>query len=216
MFSNGIPDLVDTVSIVQALEDSIAANHNEVKIVLNFEGLDVGVAHDHVWVTAVLRALGLDVSEGFAYRKTPREDPKWSLDIHVLLAWVSSCFCKSLGPINFSSCSLDPDFLELVVWLVVTTENSDLAPRIDAHHGTRIPNIDDVDHIVNDHYDVGTRARPLRTYILPIHHVLGSCLSLFHQRQEILLALSKAFPDCFDWILRKLLILNHEVVQVVS
>ena len=39
---------------------------------------------------------------------------------------------------------------------------------------------------------------------------------MLHQVQEVALTLPKAFPDGFDGVLRKLLVLNNEVMEVVS
>ena len=63
LFSYPVPNGVNAVSVVEALENAIAANHDEVKIVLNLEALDVGVANDDVWIASEPRPLGLDVSE---------------------------------------------------------------------------------------------------------------------------------------------------------
>jgi hypothetical protein len=46
--------------------------------------------------------------------------------------------------------------------------------------------------------------------------MLGSSLSLLNQREEISFTFSEALLDSFNWILRELLILNNEVVQIVS
>jgi hypothetical protein len=42
--------------------------------------------------------------------------------------------------------------------------------------------------------------------------MLGSSLSLLNQREEIAFTFSEALLDSFNWILRKLLILNNEVM----
>jgi len=46
--------------------------------------------------------------------------------------------------------------------------------------------------------------------------VLRPGLRLLHQAQEVALALSETFSDCLHGVLRKLLILNDEIVQIVS
>lgn len=65
MFSDPVPYGVNTVSVVQPLEDSVTADHDEVEVVLNLEALDVGVAHNHVGVASIPRALCLNISERF-------------------------------------------------------------------------------------------------------------------------------------------------------
>ena len=37
LLGQGAPDLVDAVSIVQSLEDSVTANHDEIEVILNPE-----------------------------------------------------------------------------------------------------------------------------------------------------------------------------------
>lgn len=58
-----VPYRVNTVPVVEALEDAVAADHDEVEIVLNFEALDVGVADNHVWIASEPWSLRLDVAE---------------------------------------------------------------------------------------------------------------------------------------------------------
>ena len=64
LFSYSVPNGVNAVPVVEALEDAVAADHDEVKIVLNLEALDVGVANDDVWIASESWPFRLDVAEG--------------------------------------------------------------------------------------------------------------------------------------------------------
>jgi len=46
--------------------------------------------------------------------------------------------------------------------------------------------------------------------------MLSSGLCLLDEAQEITFTFSEAFSNGFNWILRKLLVLHHEVVEVIS
>ena len=46
--------------------------------------------------------------------------------------------------------------------------------------------------------------------------MLSSGLCLLNKTQEITLTFSEAFSNSFNWILRKLLVLHYEVVEVIS
>jgi len=86
LFGYSVPDSVDAVSVREALENAIAANHDEVEVVLHFEAFDVGVADDDVGVAAEAWAFGLNVSEGLGYRETTRKYSQRSLDVEILLS----------------------------------------------------------------------------------------------------------------------------------
>lgn len=216
LFGDAVPDHVDAVSVVEAFEDAVAANHDEVEVVLHFEALDVWLAHDHVRVSSVSGSLGFDVSESLRHRQSPWKYSQRPLHIEVFLSWCGGGLGKCLGPVNLAPCCLDSDLLQFVIRLVVSGQNSNLGSSVDGHDGPRVAHIDHVNHLVDHHHHVRTRSRPLRTHILTTHHVLSSSLSLLHQIQEVLLAISEALLDCLDGILRELLVLDHKVVEVVS
>lgn len=46
--------------------------------------------------------------------------------------------------------------------------------------------------------------------------MLSSGLRLLHEAQEVTLALSEALADGLYWVLRKLLVLDNEIVQIVA
>ena len=79
------PDCVDALLVVQALEYAVAADHEEIKVVLELETSDFGIANDNVLIATVLLPLGLDVAEGARHRETTREHSQRSLDVEVSL-----------------------------------------------------------------------------------------------------------------------------------
>ena len=151
-----LPHCIDTLSVAQSFKDSIATNHYKVKVVLYLEALDIWVAHNNVGVATVSWALSLNVSEGLRNRETARENSQWSLDVEILLARVSCSLSEGLRSVDLSTGCLDSDLLELIVRLVVTREHTDLGASVDRHHSSGVSHIDDINHIVNDHNDIGT------------------------------------------------------------
>ena len=79
------PDCVDALLVVQALEYAVAADHEEIKVVLELETSDFRITNDNVLIAAVLLPLGLDVAEGARHRETTREHSQRSLDVEVFL-----------------------------------------------------------------------------------------------------------------------------------
>lgn len=138
------------------------------------------------------------------------------MDVHIFLSWTSGSFGKRLSPVNLATCSLNPDLLQLVVRLMISAKNSNLVSGINTHHGPGVSHVDDVDHFVDNHDNISTRPRALRAHILAVHHVESPGMCLLDQPQEASFALPKPFFDSFDGILRKLVVLHHEVVEVVS
>lgn len=123
---------------------------------------------------------------------------------------------EGLSPIDLAASRLDADLFELVVRLMVTGQYADLVARIYGHDCARVSNIDDVDHLVDNHNDGGAGAGTLRANVLAGHQVLSTGLGLFDEGEEVALALPEALSDGLDWILRELLVLHDEVVQVVA
>ena len=150
---NAAPDGVNDVLVVEALEDAIAADHEEVVVVFEFETFDLGVAHDNVLISPVLLLLRLDVAKSSRDREPPREDPQRPLHVEVLLFGRSCRLREGLRAVDFSSGSLDADALLVVVGLVVATAHGNLGPRVDRHDATAISYVDYVGHVVDDHYD---------------------------------------------------------------
>lgn len=99
---------------------------------------------------------------------------------------------------------------------MVSAENTDLGAGIDTHHGSGVSNVDDVNHIVDDQGNVSAGARSLRSNVLAAHHGLRSSLSLLYEREKVALALTEALLDGFNGILWKLVVLDYEIVEVVS
>jgi len=58
-----VPNRIDALLVVQTLKDTVASNHEEVKVVLKFETPDFRVANDNVLVSTVLLLFSFDVSE---------------------------------------------------------------------------------------------------------------------------------------------------------
>lgn len=215
LFSYSVPDGVDAVSVVEALENAIAADHDEVEVVLDLEALDVGVADNHVRVAAEPRPLGLNVPEGLRDREAAWEDPQRTLHIEILLPRALGGFGKGLRSIYLSAGCLNSDLLELVVWLVVSGEHADLRASVDGHDGPGVAYVDDENRLIDNHDDGGAGAGPLGAHGLSCHQVLGPGLGLLDETEEVALALAEAFADGFDRVLRELLVLNHEVVEIV-
>ena len=64
MLVNSVPNGVNNVSVVKSLKDTIAADHEKVEVIFQFETANFWVTNDDIWITSILLPLGLDVSEG--------------------------------------------------------------------------------------------------------------------------------------------------------
>lgn len=115
-----IPDFIYTVSVIESFKDSIATNHDEVEVVLDFESGDIRFANNHIGVATVLWALCFYVSEGLGYAQSARKYSQWSLDVQILLAWMRRSLGKSLSSIDLASSCLDTDFFEFIVRFVIS------------------------------------------------------------------------------------------------
>ena len=103
-----------------------------------------------------------------------------------------------------------------IVRLVVTGKDSDLGACIDRHQTTTISNVDHIGHVVDDHHDSGAGARPLRAYLLAWHGVLGPTLGHLDQVDKAALTLYESTDDGLLGELGEVLILNDEIVEVVT
>ena len=176
-----VPDFVNAISVVKSFKYAITADHDEIEVVLHFERGDIWIAHNYVGISSILRSFGFNVSECFADGETTWKNTQRPLHVQVFLAWMRGSFGKRLRSVNLPTGSLDSDFLEFIIWLVVSAENADLSSGVDTHQGSRVTHVDDVDHVVDDHHYVCTRARSLRSYVLTRHHSLSTCLCLLNK-----------------------------------
>lgn len=67
--------------VLKTFKNSIASNHKEVKIVLQFETANLGVAHDNVRISTIFLQLSLDVSEGARHGQATWECSQRTLDV---------------------------------------------------------------------------------------------------------------------------------------
>lgn len=216
LLGDSLPDHIDAVSVVEPLKNTVTADHDKIEVVLYFEALDIWIANNDVGVSSISWSFGFDVSERLGHRESTREYSQRPLNVEILLTRVRSCFGEGLSSIYLAPGGLDSDLLKFVVGLVVSGENTDLGSSVYRHDGPRVADVDDVYHVVNDHDDVGARPGSLGTHVLSGHQVLGPGLSLLDEREEVAFAFSEALLDSLDRILWELLILNDEVVEVIS
>lgn len=181
LLRDAVPDGVDAVTIAESLENAITTYHDEVEVVLHLEAFDVRLANDDVRVATVPRPLSFNVTKCLRHGEATREDAQRTLHVQVLLARMSGSFRECLRAIDLASGRLYSYFLQFIVGLVVTTQHANLLSSIDRHDGSRVTDIDDVDHLVDDHDDGCARARPLRTNRLSGHQVLSPRLGLLNE-----------------------------------
>lgn len=117
---NAVPNSVDALLVIQTLENTVAADHEEIEVVLELEHLDLWLADDDVLVSTVLGPLGLDIAEGTRYRKPSRKHSQRPLHIEVLFLGCRGCLGECLSSVNFTTGSLYSDALLLIIGLMVS------------------------------------------------------------------------------------------------
>jgi hypothetical protein len=98
-----LPHGVDDFSVVQTVEDAIAANQNEVEVRLDLEAANLRLADDHVRVSSEALSLRFDVTEGPSYRESSREDPKRTLYVDIFLVRVQRGSSEGLRSIDLAT-----------------------------------------------------------------------------------------------------------------
>lgn len=109
LFCYLIPNFVYTVSIIESFKNSIATNHNVIKIILNFESSNIRLANNYIRVSTVLWTFCFYVSKGLGYTQSTWKYSQWSLNIQIFFTWMCCSFCKCLGSVNLTSSSLNPN-----------------------------------------------------------------------------------------------------------
>jgi hypothetical protein len=99
---------------------------------------------------------------------------------------------------------------------VVARNGGDLRASIQGHEAAAVSNVDNVCCIIDYHDHGGARARALWPYLLPWHSLLGSSLCRFNEGYEISLTFINTCGDGLFGILREVLILHNEIVEVVA
>ena len=212
LLRDAVPHSLNNLLVVHPLKDAVTSNEEEVKVGFQFEALYLGFADDYVRVSAILRTLCLDVAESSGYREAAGEYSQWSLNIQVFLIRGGSGFSERLSSVDLASCGLDSYTFLIVVRLVISGKNCDLRASIKWHDTPTITNIDNIGHIVNNHYYCCTWSRSLRSYLLTWHRMLCPRLSNFDKIKEAALTLLEPCNDSLLRELREVFILYYKVV----
>ena len=210
------PDSIHALLIVKSFENSIATNHEEIEVIFQFETAYLRVAHDHILVSTVLLFLSLYVTESSGDGEATWEHPERTLHIQILLVWACRRFGKRLGAIDFSTGGLDTYPFLFIVWLMVTSQYSDLRARVNRHYATAITNVDHIGHVVYNHDNGCAATRALWADTLSWHSVLSPSLSYFNQVKKTALAFFETSHDCLLRKLWKVVILHDEIVKIVT
>lgn len=86
-----VPDYSCCLPIVDAVENTIATQQDEVVIGLDPESLDLGCCDQNLWIPTEFDQLCLNVAESSTDRKTSRENSKRPLDHMLALDVVAFC-----------------------------------------------------------------------------------------------------------------------------
>ena len=104
----------------------------------------------------------------------------------------------------------DPRVLVGVRRLVVSAERHDDLPSVDGDGGSAVANVRAIAHVADDEDDDGAGARSVD------HNGVAVLVTALAHLQERLLCLPEASHDSFPWILREAVLLDHEVMELVS
>lgn len=63
LFSNAVPNGIDYFFVIKTFEDAITTYKEKVKVVLEFEDLQLRLTNNNIGVTAVPSTLGFDVTK---------------------------------------------------------------------------------------------------------------------------------------------------------
>lgn len=63
LLTDAVPHHVNDLLVVHALEDAIAPHHEEVEVVLEFEGDDFWLTYDYIWISTISLSFGFDITE---------------------------------------------------------------------------------------------------------------------------------------------------------
>lgn len=74
IFLRRFPGSLDALSVGQLVENAVAAQNDEVVVVLNLETFDVWCGDDHFWVALILSSLCFDVAKCAGDGEPTRED----------------------------------------------------------------------------------------------------------------------------------------------
>lgn len=180
LLSDPVPNAADDLLVVHPFEDAVAAKHEEIEVVAQFEGYDFGLANDNVHVAAVAGPFRLDIAEGLGDGQSPWKHSQWSLHIKILLVRRGGSLRKGLRPVYLTSGSLDALAFYLTVGLVIPTQHGRFSAAVHGHEAAAVTHVDRIGHIIYNNYNYSAAAGPLRADILPRVLLLGPHLGLLH------------------------------------
>lgn len=100
--SGRIPDHTDGLSVVDAVENTVASQQDEVVVGLNPESLDLGCCDQNLWISAELWQLCLNIAESPTDRESSRKDSQRAVDYLLGLSVATLCLLSVRRQLIFS------------------------------------------------------------------------------------------------------------------
>jgi len=128
-----VPNRLNCLFIIHSFINTVTTNQEEIKVRLQFESLDLWLAHNNIWITTILLSLSLNVTKCSGYWETTWEYSQRTLDVKIFFIWGRCSFSQCLGSIYLSSSCLDSNPFLFIIRLVVPWENGNLGSSIKWH-----------------------------------------------------------------------------------
>mmetsp|Transcript_41369 Transcript_41369/g.63058 ORF Transcript_41369/g.63058 Transcript_41369/m.63058 type:complete len:216 (-) Transcript_41369:3213-3860(-) len=177
-------------------------------VVLYFKGSYIRIRNYYVYITVVLFKLGFDITDSSRDGEAPREDAVGS--VYYLLAgfsegWVSLNYLGVL--VNTTFIFDDPFHFNFIGRLMICREQEQLLATVSRHDSSAVSSVGTVAHVVNDEDDNGAATGPID---------FTSFLFLaFSEFNEEAFGFSETVAEGLDRILREIIILYNELMEVV-
>ena len=108
--------------------------------------------------------------------------------------------------------------LSLLIRLMIFWQFKHTSTSVRAHYSSAVSNISNITDVINNKHNYGTAARVINeSFVVCFSRLFhGLISSVFNNFKEEVLSLHEAISNCFNGICRERLLLNYELMKIVS
>ena len=214
-----VPDTFAHVLVWHFVEDAVTCQQDEIMIFMYLELPYLWLSFDDIYVSTSICQLGFWITKGSTHGKTAWQDSDgtndklrildfWRSCLHVLLIDLDWLRCRRL--IYLPACFDDPVVLIDVWWLVVSAQRHHDLTTVDRDDCSAVSDVGAV-ACVTDYQNHNCTA----SWSIDDDWCTSLVSALAHV-EEGLLRLFEAANDCFFWVHRKTVLLDDEMVQLIT
>ena len=231
-----LPDALRHIFIGHLVKNSVACKYNKIMVLVNLELSYFWFCLYHIHVPSSICQLSFRITKGTRYGQSAGQNSYWpnhilrlrpldTLRVSIITTklfwgliltlsfkcrriWLQGLSCCRL--VNLSAILNDSSILVCVRGLMIPTKWHNNLSAINWNGSTTVSDVGTVANIANNKDHNSTTAWPVNDNCVSI------LISSLAHLNKCLFSFPESSNNCLPWILRKAVLLDHKVVQLVS